>query len=109
VSTGDTLVFRASRRKWFLMFVLQRHQHHVQQQHQAGHQLVDATRDAIRRDLLRRLHPHGGVGLNGLSQLVRHPPPGVTTCPNNTRALCQLGQDEDVFTARVQLDHQFDH
>jgi hypothetical protein len=30
--------------------------------------------------------------------------PGVTTCPADPRALCQLGQDEDIFAARVQLD-----
>jgi hypothetical protein len=29
--------------------------------------------------------------------------PGVTTCPNNVRTLCQLGRDEDIFTAVVDL------
>ncbi len=29
--------------------------------------------------------------------------PGVTTCPANPRQLCQLGQDEDIFTAIVDL------
>jgi hypothetical protein len=29
--------------------------------------------------------------------------PGVTTCPANPRALCQFGQDEDIFTARIEL------
>jgi hypothetical protein len=30
--------------------------------------------------------------------------PGVTTCPADPRALCQLGQDEDIFAASVKLD-----
>jgi hypothetical protein len=29
--------------------------------------------------------------------------PGVTTCPADPRALCQFGQDEDIFTARIEL------
>ena len=29
--------------------------------------------------------------------------PGVTTCPGSPRTLCQLGQDEDIFTAVVEL------
>lgn len=51
---------------------LQRHQHHLQQQHATGHDFVDATRSSVRRHVLRLLHTDGRLGFNGVSPLVRH-------------------------------------